>query len=327
MTQLSLLSGTNTPAKSCENEQQTDGFQICECGKGTLDCSIHPSTPEKWIASMRDSLAKTLALLAIKPDWEKELEAVSTGKSCGLLASFDPDTCSWKTCQQSLVTDSEPYSQTWPRWGMTAGGFAYAHPMSERRITETGGGVWLGTPTASMSERSPEFAKERRITGIGGGDYVPTPTCNMVSGGVNHNSPTVIAGRHGLNLKGYVEMFATPNTLDGMPPKSVEKILAMNHKHRPGRSYAATNLREQVVHGKIQMWPTPTAHNAKETNAPSESNRNTPTLAAEVGGTLNPQFVAWLMAFPIEWTNSKDWVTRSARSKRQLHGDYSEANK
>ena len=298
MTQLSLWNGIDTPAKSSENEPQTDGFPICQCGKGTLDCSIHPSTPTEWIASMQAFHAKICQSLAIKPDWEKELEAASTGKSCGLLASLSPDKSFWKTSQQSLVTDSEPYSQTWPRWGMTHGGFAYAHPMSERRIT-----------------------------GIGGGDYVPTPTCNMVSGGANHNSPTVIAGRHGLNLKGYVEMFPTPNTLDGMPPKSVEKILAMNHKHRPGRSYAATNLREQVVHGKIQMWPTPTAHNAKETNAPSESNLNTPTLAAEVGGTLNPQFVAWLMAFPIEWTNSKDWVTRSARSKRQLHGDYSEANK
>ena len=148
MTQLSLWNGIDTPAKSSENEPQTDGFPICQCGKGTLDCSIHPSTPTEWIASMQAFHAKICQSLAIKPDWEKELEAVSTGKSCGLLASFDPDTCSWKTCQQSLVTDSEPYSQTWPRWGMTHGGFAYAHPMSERRITGIGGGYWP-TPTVA----------------------------------------------------------------------------------------------------------------------------------------------------------------------------------
>ena len=142
-----------------------------------------------------------------------------------------------------------------------------------------------------------------------------------------------------MNLKGYVEMFATPNTLDGMPPKSVEKILAMNRKHRPGRSYAATNLREQVVHGKILMWPTPTASDNRDRGNMSDQSiqrriaigkqigLSTAVKETQIGGTLNPTWVEWLMGFPIEWTNSKDWVTRSARSKRQLHGDYSEANK
>ena len=40
-----------------------------------------------------------------------------------------------------------------------------------------------------------------------------------------------------------------------------------------------------------EIFTTPTAHNAKETNAPSESNRNTPTLAAQVGGKLNPMWI------------------------------------
>ena len=54
-----------------------------------------------------------------------------------------------------------------------------------------------------------------------------------------------------------------------------------------------------------QNWPTPTAHNAKETNAPSEANRNTPTLAAQAGGQLNPTWVEWLMGWPLEWTDLK----------------------
>jgi hypothetical protein len=52
-------------------------------------------------------------------------------------------------------------------------------------------------------------------------------------------------------------------------------------------------------------WPTPTAHNAKETNAPSEANRNTPTLAAQAGGSLNPMWVEWLMGWPLGWTDLK----------------------
>ena len=55
----------------------------------------------------------------------------------------------------------------------------------------------------------------------------------------------------------------------------------------------------------VRMWPTPTAHNAKETNAKSEMNRNTPTLAAQAGGALNPNWVEWLMGWPIGHTALK----------------------
>ena len=178
--QLSLLSGIPTPAKSSENEQQTDGSPACECMKGMSACSIHPSTPEKWTAFMQDSLAKTLALLENRQAYMREPDQVFTEKSCGSLAWYDQGSSSWKTYQQSLITDWEPYSETWPRWGMTQGGSAYVHPMSERRITETDG------------------------------FYLPTPTCNMVSGGANHNSPSVIAGKHGLNIAGAVQMWPTP---------------------------------------------------------------------------------------------------------------------
>jgi len=145
--QSSLWSGSHTHVKSYESEPKKDGSPTCQCGKGTLDCSIHPSTPEKWTLSMRDSLAKTLALLESRQVYLREPEVGFTAKSCVSLASLSHDKSFWKTSQQSFLTDSEPYSQTWPRWGMTQGGFAYAHPMSERRITETGGS-YLPTPLA-----------------------------------------------------------------------------------------------------------------------------------------------------------------------------------
>jgi hypothetical protein len=52
----------------------------------------------------------------------------------------------------------------------------------------------------------------------------------------------------------------------------------------------------------VKYWPTPTAHNAKEGAYPSEYNRNTPTLAAQAGGALNPMWVEWLMGFPLGHT-------------------------
>ena len=63
-------------------------------------------------------------------------------------------------------------------------------------------------------------------------------------------------------------------------------------------------------------WTTPTARNAKETNAPSESDRNTPTLAAQVGGQLNPDWVEALMGWPPGWTSlgKQDGKTASQES-------------
>ena len=70
-----------------------------------------------------------------------------------------------------------------------------------------------------------------------------------------------------------------------------------------------------------EIFTTPTAHNAKETNAPSESNRNTPTLAAQVGGKLNPMWVEWLMMFPLGWTDLKPLVTDKYLCVQQPHGE------
>lgn len=287
--QLSLLSGNHTPAKSYASDPPKDGSQSCTCGKEMSDCSIHPSTPEKWIASMRDSLAKTLALLESRQAYLREPDQVFTEKSCALLASLDRDTCSWRTLQQSFLTDSEPFSQTWPRWGMTQGGYAYAHPMSERRITGTDGFYWQ-TPVAD--------------------DCV-----NREKGKFNSRGEP--------KLSAQVKMFPTPDTRGFVNAGSLamlaktcttfEEFSAMAYR-------AATNK-------KAKYWPTHTAHNAKECNAKSESERNTPTLAAQAGGKLNPDWVGWLMGFPIGWANSKDMETRKSHCKPQPHGDCSEVAK
>jgi hypothetical protein len=65
----------------------------------------------------------------------------------------------------------------------------------------------------------------------------------------------------------------------------------------------------------VKMWPTPTSHLAKETNAPSEANRNEPSISSIVGGSLNPQFVEWLMGYPKDWTEAQDFA--SGRKKTQ----------
>ena len=60
---------------------------------------------------------------------------------------------------------------------------------------------------------------------------------------------------------------------------------------------------EPKLSAQVLLWPTPTAHIAKEGAYPAEYTRNTPTLSARAGGKLNPQWVEWLMGFPDNHTD------------------------
>ena len=56
----------------------------------------------------------------------------------------------------------------------------------------------------------------------------------------------------------YEEMWATPNTMDHLPPRSEEATKKMQEGHRKGRS-KPSNLREQVDEDTMKLWPTPNA--------------------------------------------------------------------
>lgn len=298
--QLSLLSGINTPVQFSGNEPQTDGFQDCTCGKETSECSIHPSTPETWIAFMRASLAKTLALLESRQVYLREPDQVFTEKSCVLLASFDRDTCSWKTLQQSFLTDSEPFSQTWPRWGMTQGGSAYAHPMSERRITETDGFVW---PTVTTQDNV-------QVRGMG----------------------ATIGTSRGTTLGGAARYWPTPDTRGFVNEGSLSMLSKMCDTEA---EYVAMGYRAAATK-KAKYWPTPSAQDNRDRgnlSMPSIQRRQAigkqlmlSMVVSPDSGQLNPDWVAWLMGFPIAWASLKATETHKSRCKPQQHGDCSEVS-
>ena len=59
-----------------------------------------------------------------------------------------------------------------------------------------------------------------------------------------------------------------------------------------------SNLREHVLARTKGLWPTPCASNAQGTHG-GENGRSLRTGGA---GQLNPEWVEWLMGFPIGWT-------------------------
>jgi len=83
-------------------------------------------------------------------------------------------------------------------------------------------------------------------------------------------------------------------TGSGLSPNNVIAFHTPNTTGLDGGSNSRKALKKRQ-----EMWPTPTAHNAKEGGFPSEHNRNTPTLSAQTGGSLNPTWVEWLMGWPV----------------------------
>jgi hypothetical protein len=79
----------------------------------------------------------------------------------------------------------------------------------------------------------------------------------------------------------------------------------------------------QVARGlatAVRQWPTPTAQDAKNNGAPSQMERNTKPLNAEVGGPLNPTWVEWLMGWPLGWTDCAASATDKYQAWCASHG-------
>jgi hypothetical protein len=219
---------------------------------------------------------------------EKGQELTGNDQECGRtwrgwLAKYDPNMSLWRTAQCSLFEDLNESLAILPKSGMTQNGLLWELPMLAQTTKEIESGFW-----------------------------------------------------------------ATPTTMDKLPPKSQKALHKEATIARPGRSKPA-NLRDQV--SNMQNWPTPTvcgnynrkglsktsgdglatavmrfptptAHNAKETNAPSEALRNEPSLAYHAGGKLNPTWVEWLMGWPLGWTDLKPLEMDKSHFVPPQHGDY-----
>jgi hypothetical protein len=79
------------------------------------------------------------------------------------------------------------------------------------------------------------------------------------------------------------------------------------------------------------MWPTPSA-NEDAAGTPNGNMQKMLGNHPEIRGTtqeewqrgsLNPTWVEWLMGYPIEHTDLKDWATPSSRKSRQKSSDVS----
>jgi hypothetical protein len=150
-----LLSGSPIPQALLPNDKMTAFSRPSRFGMtfGPLTDTLGAELLTWFLGASR---ARTSALPA------GAQESLASAPACGdrwrgSLAKFDPASSSWKTAQLSLLGDSDECSPIWPRSGMTAGGQCWELPMLERPTSATGSGLWLRTPTESMSVSSEKF--------------------------------------------------------------------------------------------------------------------------------------------------------------------------
>lgn len=264
------------------------------------------------ISSAAASPAKTSALPAREQD--SQASGLVFGTSLlGSFAQYGPDGWSSKTSQRSLLADSEPFSETWPRSGLMRSGIAYRLAPLVPRTAETESGLWR-TPSAS----EPGVSAER---------LVPTP--GGTPGGMNRHYDRETGRLAQIGLEQQVKlraMWPTPSA-SGMPCEGTVRLCRqawLDGEATLEEASAIAGRDVRKAQGKVPaMWPTPTACQGHNNSPMNSGSRGRALLAANAdsesqakamaGGKLNPTWVEWLMGFPLGWTDCGDSETRSSR--------------
>lgn len=246
-----------------------------------------------------------------------------------VLARYDQALRFWKTSQLSLLAITEDgldeFSETWPRSGIAVSGIAYRLPNLARTTTEIASGL-LPTPTAQDygSNQSPTKGaavrpslqtmarKEMWPTPLaqeGGPDYAKIERGNRRNGKGLTLTTTV-------NLK-EKEMFPTPLANEGKHGAPTDWEMNTNH------GATKDSLRVKV---NKRTFPTPTARDSKggyNTKSLTRKDGKSRTLdglpnavldgkgTETVTGALSPDWVEWLMGFPVGHTDLSSLETPS----------------
>jgi len=103
--------------------------------------------------------------------------------SLASLARYDRNSRSWKTPQHSLLGDSEPFSETWPRWGLMRDGVCWEQMPLGPPISGTGSGLWP-TPTVHGNYNAPKSGTNRG-TGLATAVRLSATTSTELNGRLN----------------------------------------------------------------------------------------------------------------------------------------------
>ena len=211
--------------------------------------------------------------------------ADSGANSPGSLARYDPATHSLRTAQCLLFEEGTECLRTLPRWGFLRAGELFPLPTPEP------------------------------LTGERGSGFVPTPQANEIANpNKQYRSPTNAYYKDGRKcqpmLADYVRIWPTPTARD----------------HKDGSAESCANVPENCLLGRAVhvRWTTPMTTDACKP-CMTEKRLNRPKgiqLREQVGGSLNPTWVEWLMGWPLGWTSLDALAMDRFQQWRRSHGEF-----
>lgn len=276
------------------------------------------------------------------------------GRSIEPLASYDPDSRSWRTSQQSLFEGCQRSLDRFPKSGITVDGFLYELPTLGRLTEGRGGLVWptaqardsKGVPSdgfnrASLPRTAKEWPTPDTINRKSRKALTASTDNGRRSGGGNSSPP-------GLEQVAEIQAGIMPTELDDvdlvdMPPKTREMIrelwptpdACLMNDGETVESWDArrARLKETSDAGNgagerltIEAKRFPSGHPAP----PTESDgRRSSTDGRGSRRRLNVEFVTWLQGFPEFWTDIEPTASdasgtpSSPHRQKRLFGDCS----
>ncbi|MEX3614075.1 MAG: hypothetical protein VB141_10085 [Burkholderia gladioli] len=224
-------------------------------------------------------------------------EAVSGPKWLGSFAKYDLSASKWKTAQCSLLGDSDEFSETWPRWGSMRNGECYLRPIQMPLIygSESGYEVMWPTPTVHGNHNMPGASAS---SGWGLSSAAKLWQIPVADDAIERKSGKWNS-RGEPKLSAEVKLFQTPCAIDSGSGR-------VNKSPSPGAAERPT----LAMMARKGMWPTP-------------NDRIDHAVMASDGGQLNPEWVEWLMGWPIGHTALKPLETAKYREWLQQHSPFS----
>lgn len=278
-----MWSGLSTRLQLLRHESETGCLMMRQSGMMSEHLTAVPGAAS-FISLRRDFLANRSALP--EKDWPEMIPATDGLIPFVLLEKSSPNSSYWRTyqdCLPGLMDISAEYSESWPRAGMVLDGVCYLRPNWERPTNEIGSGLWA-TPNSSDAVGSHGGGQSRSLrTDIWNWKQGLWPT-PTVSG--NHNRKG-LTEKSGDGLETAVKMFPTPTAVTNTGGAAMSKW---------GGSGSRKRLEEMAKNGQIGP--------------------------EEVHGALNPDWVEWLMGWPIGWTDLKPLEMERFRQWLRQHGIY-----
>jgi hypothetical protein len=185
------------------------------------------------------------------------------------LASYDPDTQSWRMSEDISLWGDYKLLESLPKSGMTRNGVLYQQPVWVRLIDEIASSLW------------------------------PTPTAHPDNSNLKgkFKNPT---------LGDAVRMWPTPVSSSSMA-EDISTVQERLKNGKPYKSRLIEAVAMWPTPRAAQAESRNHTVYARESGKPQNlENRIAQREPSAIGGKLNPTWVEWLMGFPTGWTDLKD---------------------